>query len=98
MIRSARPTAASSSAPPVNTPSARGCGSGIAPFALYVVRHGAGNASQKARSHLASLVLHWRPAMTTGRLAAAIMFAARSRVACGGTGHGDGAMLLAAGT
>src|SRR5437899_409895 len=79
MMRSARLTTGSSRAPLVKTPRARGCGSGTAPLALYVVSTGAGRASTRARSHLLSSPRHWRPARTTGRLARLIMSAARSR-------------------
>src|SRR5438309_710981 len=48
MMRSARLTTGSSRAPLVKTPRARGCGSGTAPLALYVVSTGAGRASTKA--------------------------------------------------
>ena len=98
MMRSARRTSGSSRAPPVKVPMASGWGSGIAPLALYVVRTGAGSASAKARSHLASALRQPRPAITRGRRAARIISAARSTSASSGLSGGGGVTAGATGT
>jgi hypothetical protein len=81
----------------VNTPIASGWGSGSAPFALYVVRMGAGIASQNARSHLVSAGRQPSPASTTGRRAARMSAAARSSAASDGRAAGGGVMRAATG-